>query len=212
MRLGTFRSVLTLWLVICVTGVAAGGTAGAQTNPFTDIGGSYAQQQILDLYARGVISGKGKGLFDPYAPITRAEFVTMMERALGVQPLSSSVPSFHDVSRDFWAYPYVQAGTGLGIVSGTGPDVFQPLISVNRQEVAAFLVRALERNQVGAQAPGELPFADAVRIAPWARLFVAEASRLGLIKGDESGFRPLDPITREETAVVLWRVLQDPRW
>ena len=212
MRLGTFRSVLTLWLVVCVTWVVASGTAGAQTNPFTDIGGSYAQKQILDLYARGVVSGKGKGLFDPHAPITRAEFVTMMERALGVQPLNSPVPSFHDVSRDYWAYPYVQAGTALGIVSGTGPDVFQPMISVKRQEVAAFLVRALERNQAGRQAPGELPFADAAAISPWARLLVAEASRLGLMKGDAVGFRPLDPITRAETAVVLWRVLQDPRW
>ena len=204
--------MLTLWLVVCVTCVAAGGTAGTQTNPFTDIGGSYAQQQILDLYAQGVISGKGNGQFDPHAPITRAEFVTMMERTLAVQPLDSHVASFHDVSRDHWAYPYVQAGTALGIVSGMGPETFQPELSVKREEVAAFLVRALERNQAGAQAPGELPFADAAAISPWARLLVAEASRLGLMKGDASGFRPGDPITREETAVVLWRVLQDPRW
>jgi hypothetical protein len=72
-------------------------TASAGSLPFTDIEQSYAKEPINDLFQRGIVSGKGDGLYDPTAPITREEFVAMLGRTIGLQPLASNLPAFTDV-------------------------------------------------------------------------------------------------------------------
>ncbi|WP_274964220.1 S-layer homology domain-containing protein [Tepidanaerobacter syntrophicus] len=43
----------------------------------------------------------------------------------------------------------------------------------------------------------------------WAAESIDKLSKLGILKGDDNGnFRPNDPITRAETAVVIDRVLK----
>ena len=41
---------------------------------------------------------------------------------------------------------------------------------------------------------------------------VTHSSELGIVKGDEGGFRPNDNVTRAEAVVVLTRVLPDAYW
>ncbi|MNP19706.1 hypothetical protein D3C76_1122470 [compost metagenome] len=56
-------------------------------------------------------------------------------------------------------------------------------------------------------------FNDRNEIASWARSAVATVNDLGLMKGDNrKNFRPSDPITRQETAVLIDRVLQNESW
>lgn len=186
---------------------AQGATASV---PFSDIANSYAKQQIVDLYQRGIVSGKGEGIYDPTAAITREEFVTMLDRALGLQPLPSVIASFADVPASRWSYPWVQAGSALGLVSGVSADQFAPEAKITREETAALLVRAVAANQT-ANTPAaqtvQLPFADGGQTSDWAKPSVYDANRLGLMQGDANRFRPRDAITREETAVVLSRIL-----
>ncbi|MDN4093591.1 peptidoglycan DD-metalloendopeptidase family protein [Brevibacillus agri] len=52
-------------------------------------------------------------------------------------------------------------------------------------------------------------FMDDHLISPWAKDAVYEMKKLGLMKGDETGnFHPDKPITREELAVVISRLLK----
>ncbi|PWK12844.1 S-layer homology domain-containing protein [Tumebacillus permanentifrigoris] len=186
-------------------------TASAANSPFSDIEQSYAKQQINDLYQRGIVSGKGAGLYDPIAPITREEFVSMLGRTIGLQPLPSTVSSFTDVSTSSWSYPWIQAGNSVGIVGGVSANQFAPAAQISREEAATLLVRAMESNYTAASSSAatiHVPFADASDASGWAKPYVYDADRFGLMHGDDDGeFRPREPITREETAIVLARIL-----
>ncbi|KEO81997.1 S-layer homology domain-containing protein [Tumebacillus flagellatus] len=177
---------------------------------FTDIANSYAKQQIEMLAQKGIVSGKGQGLYDPTAPITREEFATMLGRTLGLQPLPSAVAAFRDVPSSRWSYPWVQAGNALGIINGTSNTDFAPDEPITREQAAILLVKATESNlTAGTTAAANLrvPFADASKISDWAKPYVYDADRYDLMHGDGGNFRPSAPITREETAVVFSRIL-----
>ncbi|MCG6197750.1 S-layer homology domain-containing protein, partial [Anoxybacillus sp. LAT_38] len=45
------------------------------------------------------------------------------------------------------------------------------------------------------------------RISAWAKPYVSEALKTELLVGYAGYFRPTDPLSREETAVILHRVL-----
>lgn len=48
---------------------------------FTDVApGSFYDKAVGDMYALGIVKGKGSGTFDPDAPITRGEAAVMMQR------------------------------------------------------------------------------------------------------------------------------------
>jgi spore germination protein len=56
-------------------------------------------------------------------------------------------------------------------------------------------------------------YKDSDHIASWASGPVAAVSKLGLMKGDETGyFRPTEVITRQEAAVLIHRVLDNKNW
>jgi len=82
------------------------------THSFNDIHGHWAYMYILSAYNHGWITGYG-GSFRPDDPITRAEAVTIINRALGRTPnpetinyhISNTV--FPDVTRTHWAYYHI---------------------------------------------------------------------------------------------------------
>jgi len=51
-------------------------------------------------------------------------------------------------------------------------------------------------------------YKDGEMIAPWAAEAVAELNKLGLMSGDGVNFRPLDNITRQEAAVLIYRLYE----
>lgn len=55
----------------------------AESSGFTDIAGHWAEKDIDRVAAEGWIQGKPGGIFDPDAPITRAEVMAIVNRILG---------------------------------------------------------------------------------------------------------------------------------
>lgn len=51
-------------------------------------------------------------------------------------------------------------------------------------------------------------YEDANDISKWAQEAVAECNKLGLMSGDGTNFNPKAPLTREEAAVVIYRLFQ----
>src|SRR5690606_6389857 len=45
---------------------------------------AWAGHQIRSIAAKGIVDGRGDGVFDPNANVTRAEFAKMLARALGI--------------------------------------------------------------------------------------------------------------------------------
>lgn len=177
----------------------------ASPNNLKDIANSYAKQQIRALQEAGIIAGDEHGYFHPTRPVTRAEFITMLTKTLGIKPVYSNVPAYTDVPKNSWAYGYVQAAAGLNIANGITPSTFAPKRTISREEVAAFLVRALEQSISASANP---PVKDANAISSWARNSVSHAISKKWLVGYNGYFRPKHAMSKEETAVVLHRILE----
>jgi hypothetical protein len=86
--------VAVMLILACIpTGMAlASGTSQTPTvsSPATntqtpsDISGHWAQQTIEKWLSQGLIEGYPDGTFGPDKPVTRAEFVTMVNKAFGL--------------------------------------------------------------------------------------------------------------------------------
>jgi spore germination protein len=208
---------LLLCLSLFTSAVAASGCipqdgvrAQAYT-PFTDISTSYAQQQILELYAKGIIKGEGDQKYSPQKQVTREALVAMQIRTLGLQPVPSGIPAFKDVPAAAWSYGSVQAALIHNLVTGVTNDTFAPQRPVTRQEAAVLLYRALQAKEAqGGQTA--LPYKDADAIAAWARPAVSELYTRKVMVGNQGYFRPNDALTREEIAMLLSNLLHQPEF
>lgn len=177
----------------------------SSTLPFDDITNSYAQKEIIRLAKLNIINGKAERTFEPQQPVTRAEFITMIVRLLRLEPVANDIAPFTDVRKGDWYVGWVQAGFNLGIVDGTHLGRFDPRKTISRQEVATIITRAVKLKET---ANDSYPtFADADNIATWAIPYVTMIEKSKLMIGQGNEFRPNDDMTRQETAVVLDRVL-----
>lgn len=105
--------------------------------------------------------------------------------------------TFSDIQKH-WGKDVIEVLASRHILSGVDNDRFQPERNVTRAEFAAMMLRALQLDLE--QHP--IPFQD-VSSTAWYNQVVRTAYHYGLMKGDGTRFRPNDPITREEMAVVL---------
>ncbi|WNS46932.1 Ig-like domain-containing protein [Paenibacillus sp. MMS20-IR301] len=86
---------------------------GAQGNTasFSDVAGHWAQAAVELTAQAGMITGYEDGTFRPNQPLTRAEAVTIINRALGIAPLTSAAPKWTDVPAQYWAFGSIQAAS-----------------------------------------------------------------------------------------------------
>lgn len=117
------------------------------TGTFPDLTGSetYAEAAKL-LGSLGVVTGAPDGSFGGERPITRAEFVVLLTRMLGLQvpDTKGQTHAFLDSGeKDTWAYAHIDALSVTGILSGVGKDSFAPNRPITRVEAATFLARIL---------------------------------------------------------------------
>ncbi|MGO1060315.1 S-layer homology domain-containing protein [Planococcus sp. FY231025] len=99
--------------------------------------------EIIYLYEEGIISGYPDGTFRPYAPVTRAQAIAMIGRALELDGTKRATP-FSDVSASHTFSGYIASGAEEGIISGFTNGTFRPSLAVTRGQSAAMLDRAFD--------------------------------------------------------------------
>lgn len=180
---------------------------------FSDISSHWAKNDIEFLAARDIVKGKGidGSTFSPDDRVTRAEFVAMLVRALGVNGSEAGKTDFSDVDSKSWYYSPVMAASSIGLVSGYGNGRFAPDATITREEIASLSVRALKYMKLPLEtADGNALsiFNDKNNISGWARDNAAIAVKAGIIKGMPGGvFAPGSMTTRAEGAAILKRLL-----
>jgi hypothetical protein len=172
-----------------------------------DLGGHWAEADILKLVSMGAVSGYPDVTFKPDNDISRAEFATILVRALGLEPADGKV--FADTT-DHWAKDFISTAEASGIVTGYDEETFGPDDLITREQMAAMVVRA---GGLGLQGhAGEIAFTDSSEVSEWAVSSVAAAAANGVIRGDPDGtFRPQANATRAEAATVVCRMLESVR-
>lgn len=177
---------------------------------FSDVKTHGNRAAIEALAKRGIITGKGNGLFDPDADMTRAEFCAIVVRALGLTPKAGS--AFSDVSSQ-WFAPYVGTASSFQIVNGVGGGRFAPNDTITRQEAAVMTARAaklcgLTREYNTAAIRDILAqFTDYVQTADWAREQLALCYDTGILDDSALTIQPTVPVKRCEVAQMLYNLL-----
>lgn len=112
-------------------------------NSFNDVPADVWYNESVSTMARGgYITGYEDGSFGGSRNITRAEFVTMLVRFVGVEKAECS---FSDVSKDNWAYDYIATATAAGWISGYEDNTFRPDQFITRAEAMTIINRVLNR-------------------------------------------------------------------
>jgi DNA-binding beta-propeller fold protein YncE len=125
-------------------------------------------------------------------------------------PLGYQSPTFSDVPSTFWAFRAVEACSAAGLVSGFADGRYQPALVVTRDQMAVFLVRALDGGDASVPTPpAGASFAD-VPADYWAYRYIEEANALGLVIGYWDGYHPTEAVTRAQMAVFLARAVATP--
>jgi hypothetical protein len=169
----------------------------------SDISGDWAQSQIENMFSRGFIGGYPDGTFKPNNPITRAEFITMVNRTFN---FTATAPNtFSDVSSSQWFAVEIDKAHAADFISGYGDGTMQPNKPISREEVAVIIAH-LKNLQLDAAAADK--FNDAAAISNWSKPSVGAVVNANIMDGYPNGtFQPKSPITRSEAIMALSKAL-----
>lgn len=172
---------------------------------FTDIKGHWAGKTIGEMVALGAISGYDDGLFRPDNNITRAEFTTLLVKAM----IKSGLITLQDGivipdTKGHWAQEYISSAVSYGIVSGYDDDTFGPNDLISREQMAVMAVKAFDLEPGAA----ESQFNDGDGISSWAREAVKSTVSNGVMAGyPDNTFQPQGNATRAEAVTTLAKAL-----
>ncbi|ACV62797.1 Ig domain protein group 2 domain protein [Desulfofarcimen acetoxidans DSM 771] len=177
---------------------------------FSDVANSHwAYNAISQLSKNGLVNGYPDGTFRPDREMSRAEFVTVLSKALQLPDYKPAASTFGDVAASDWYAGAVETVVHAGIISGYGNGSFGPNDSVTREQASVILVKALgKNNEAAAKMLDSTGFTDDTAISSWARGFVVAAEEQNLLKGyPDSTFRPQQNMTRAEICTVIKNLL-----
>ncbi|MEG6615170.1 S-layer homology domain-containing protein [Peptococcaceae bacterium 1198_IL3148] len=189
-----------LCLVLFVV-LAFAGLAYAQA---TDIQGHWAESQINSWTDQGLAKGYQDGTFKPNNSITRAEFITLVNRAFDFNETVEI--NFTDVKSTDWFAGEIAKAKAVGYVGGYSDGSIKPNNQITRQEAASMLARILQLDTSNVAAVAN--FKDAQSIPQWSKGSIGAVVAKGYMGGyPDQTFKPTRSITRAEAIVTLDRAI-----
>ncbi|MEI8216299.1 MAG: S-layer homology domain-containing protein [Eubacteriales bacterium] len=193
-----FRSKLIILTTICMFFILAPIISfGASA---TDISDTWAKNQIQAWVDKGIVSCFPDGTFKPEQAITRAEFMTLVNKAFGY---TAEVPiSFADVKDDTWYASVVRKAMAAGYISGYADNTIKPENTISREEAATMMMKIakLQANVDGVSMMGDFGSMT------WSSGSVGAVATASMMKGYSDGnFKPMALLSRAEAVVALDR-------
>lgn len=197
---------LTLFFALCFVLVLCQSVLAAEG--LKDINGHWAQVQIEKWATDGLIAGYTDGQFRPDDPITRSEFVSLVNQAYKIEKSDTLYP-FSDVKPSDWFYSQVMSGRKAGYITGYPDGTFRPNHNISRQEAAVLITKLLDL-------PFEeqttlVSFKDYPGMDQWAQASINTVIAHGIMSGfPDKTFKAQNNITRAEAVATLERSLSYP--
>ncbi|MDB9513219.1 S-layer homology domain-containing protein [Kamptonema animale CS-326] len=178
---------------------------------FSDIQNHWAKECILQLAERSLVKGYSDGKFRPEAPLTRAEFASLMVGAFGKSPDVQKAVNFKDVPKNHWAWQFIQTVSKKRFFSGYPDGTFRPEQPILRVEAITVIASAL--NLPSPKLPEVTlkdAFDDAAEISNYAKNVMAAATQRAIVVNypNVRKLRPNQNATRGEVAALLCRALR----
>ncbi len=172
----------------------------------------WAYPTVKELAALHIIKGVSDTNFNPNHTVTRAEFASLLVRALKLSTDGfPALPPFRDVAEDNWYAKDIAAVHAAGIATGVADGIFAPMQTITREQMAVMLFRVLltttwlDNKNTNDQAAA---FSDLEQVSNWALKAVQTVAQHKLIYGRGGNyFAPKATATRAEAAAVIHRLL-----
>lgn len=190
-------------------------TAATQTMPFSDMVSedSWSYKALTVAVEAGLLKGTN-GRLNPYGKITRAEMITIVLRALGLDDskgrdltaFEGDVSQFKDVRKSDWYFDEIAMAYRLKLLNGTSEDEMSPNAVISREQAITILCRLMGLNTSGADMPALRKFSDASSLSAWARPYAGAMAAAGYISGSAGVLNPKGNITRQEFAQLMYNL------
>lgn len=173
----------------------------------TDIEEHWAYEELDNFinadFLKGYKNEQSVVTIKPNQAISRAEFVTLLVRVLGLTS-NGSGKAYSDVDQAKWYADPIRIASTHGIVNGISAKKFAPERLVNRGEIATMIVRAFDQSLPYVYDAGE--FKDVPNY--FAKPYIEKAGQAGIVTGvTDKMFKPYAPAKRAEAIVMLNRAL-----
>jgi len=170
-------------------------------NAFYDVNQTDKYYPAIDfLQKHNVISGYEDGTFKPSNVISRAEFVKIIIKSIGLQTNSAVSEKFKDIDETAWYAPYINKAQAEGILNGYTDGTFRPSNPVTKAEALKIIGAAQKWN---IKTPSDAPFID-TPITAWFTPYVEFAKTNKLIEQSRF-FQPDAAITRSLVSDILYK-------
>ena len=200
------RSILAILTAVTMV-MALWIPALADASSYPDVEkGSWYYEGADYVIRKGLMTGTGKNVFAPQAPVTRGQAAQILYAMAG-KP-SGGASRFSDVVKGSWYEDAVNWCAANNIVAGFEDGTFRPNDNVTREQLAVILMGytgARHDNARNRQIHMSLDtFSDCASVSSWAQKGVAWAAGKHLIAG--RGGMVIDPgatATRAEVAQII---------
>lgn len=175
---------------------------------------SWALNAIEKLAGKGILGGVGQGKFAPKSNVTHVEALAMVMRLTGDDKEADSMgkkihPSYKGVM-PLWGYGYIYVAMEKGILLPEELKDFNPNKPAKRHEIAKYIIRAMGKTDEALEHMDEkLSFNDSSAVPKESIGYVYLINELEIMIGSNNKFKPMEPVTRAEMAVLLDRAEGD---
>ena len=173
----------------------------------TDAQTHWAKDDILDLMQKSIIDGYEDHTIRPNRTLSKAEFVTLVVKALGIEPVKTPVMGYEDMGKH-WSTGMVASAQAMGLLDLRPVDLnFSPDLPITRIEMVGLVDRILQKYAVKVGA-GTGEFNDIGSLTDLNKAALQNVIHAGIVGGYEDGsFRPQGSLTRAEAFKVISRII-----
>ena len=208
MRTSGFRKkrfLQSFILGMMITLLIALTSPGAFASEANDVKEHWAGAVITEWLDGSLASGYPDGAFKPDNSVTRAEFMTMVNRVMGFTDKADI--NFPNVKKEGWYYDEIARAVEAGYITGDANGTMSPNREISRQEVSVILFRLLKLDAEKQNRPVD-GFQDYGNIGSWSKEEVNAVVAAGYLEGyPDMTFKPDRATTRAEAVVILNRAV-----
>lgn len=171
---------------------------------------SWAQNAIEKLAGKGILGGIGQGKFAPQNKVTHLEAIAMVLRLTGdnneAESKKNQIHPLYKGQKTTWGLGYIFVAIEKGILLPEELINFNPNAPAKRHEIAKYIVRAMGKTDEALEhMDEELTFKDSNAVPKESVGYVYLINELKIMIGNNNIFKPMEPVTRAEMAVLLDR-------
>ncbi|MFN6537085.1 MAG: S-layer homology domain-containing protein [Nostoc sp. EkiNYC01] len=176
---------------------------------FSDVSTNHwAKDFIAELSAMEIVEGFPDGTFRPDAPVTRAQFASMLHKAFTKGKIRQGIP-FKDVSTRYWAYNAIRDAYQMGFLNALIDKDFNPTQRLSRLDILVALAQGLNYQASGSTDAILSVYNDATNIRREHRSLIAALTQHGIIVNypNVNLLNAERVATRSEVSALLYQAL-----